>query len=528
MIEFNSSFKYDFIEFIKTKQSYSKNCQGRYFRYLKDFDLYVIKQGYNKSVLTQAIVMGWYPQRINESLNLWQHRLVPLRQFGLWSLRKGCNSFIVPSTNTAVWHVSSSLIGPFASRIRKFLATFPQTTSASYSYFTSLAYFDNFCKNKIQNNKSNIKLNKYLVETWYESLSDKTNRLIHNRINALRLFAYWLIDQGEIAYIPTIIKKGNAKKTREFKSCFSNQLNEYIKLKHNSGCNYKTSINILHNFDNHCELRKYNEAFITKEIMEEWAKKRITENFNSQIDRIQKVNSFSKYLRKLGLDSYVIKHKLKKNKPLVHVFSDEEIICLFKQIDNLENSKPWLAYTYPVILRIIYLCGLRINEACNLKVSDFNIEKKTLFVKAGKNNRDRELLLSDGASQLLILFNKKVSNYFINRDWLFIGESRNRHVTAETVRNKFNLAWSRTNLNTIVDKKPTVHCLRHTFIVNTIRKWLEEDYDVNTLYPYLSKYLGHKSIEGTQYYFHFLYCHYSEVLKKMEFTNSMIPEVYNE
>jgi integrase len=527
MIKFNSPFKEKFLQFIKTKALTSSNCQGRYWKYLKDFDSYVVQQGFNQSVLTELLVMGWYPQRPNESLNLWQHRLVPLRRFGIWDLSKGNECFKVPGTGTTVWKGPSTLSGPFASRIRMFLSTFTKKTRKVYKYFTSLAYFDNYCKDIINDN-SNIQLTKNLVEGWYKTILNNSEKTILSRMYALRLFAYWLIEQGEFAYINCNSTKTKRNKKRIFKSCFACKLKDFIKFKQNSGYIYKSSITILHNFDNFCVTNNFNDKTITKKIMDLWSKKRSTENYKSQLDRIQKVNVFSKHLRSLGYDSYVLAFNQSKNKALVHVLSDEEMISIYKQIDIIKNNKPWLNYTYPVILRLIYFCGLRISEACNVQVQDFDCENNKLTIKGGKNNRDRELLLSDDVIHLLKVYDKKLSRYFPTRLWFFTGENILRHVTAQSVRIKFNLAWNKTPFNKKVEKKPTVHCLRHTYIVNTIRRWMEENKDVNTLYPYLSKYLGHKSIKGTQYYFQFLSCHYPMVLKKLEFTNFIIPEVYHE
>jgi len=46
-----------------------------------------------------------------------------------------------------------------------------------------------------------------------------------------------------------------------------------------------------------------------------------------------------------------------------------------------------------LLFSLAYGCGLRLNEALNLRIRDFELEKGLLFVRAGKGNKDRSLPL---------------------------------------------------------------------------------------------------------------------------------------
>lgn len=50
------------------------------------------------------------------------------------------------------------------------------------------------------------------------------------------------------------------------------------------------------------------------------------------------------------------------------------------------------------------------------------------------------------------------------------------------------------------DDGPTVHSLRHSFAVHNLVRWGEENKDVSTLLPYLSAYMGHENLLGTERY----------------------------
>ena len=48
--------------------------------------------------------------------------------------------------------------------------------------------------------------------------------------------------------------------------------------------------------------------------------------------------------------------------------------------------------------------------------------------------------------------------------------------------------------------QPRLHDLRHTFAVHRLTSWYRQGADVQKLLPYLSTYLGHASLRGTQVY----------------------------
>jgi len=179
--------------------------------------------------------MGWYPQREGESLNLWQHRLVPLRHFARWAIALGMNSFVVPGTGKAVWHTPGSLNGPFSSRILGFLDGYGKDEPKAYGYFTSLAYFDSFCRNNACKSVSKVELSKDLVKQWLGKLRSEKCKRLKQRVCTLRYFAYWLIEQGEKAYICPIHMNHATGKQKEFSGCFSEALQGFVDYKKNAG-----------------------------------------------------------------------------------------------------------------------------------------------------------------------------------------------------------------------------------------------------------------------------------------------------
>lgn len=73
----------------------------------------------------------------------------------------------------------------------------------------------------------------------------------------------------------------------------------------------------------------------------------------------------------------------KKPKRMPTVLTHEEANLI---LDNL-NGQYWL------LSALLYGCGLRINEALNLRIKDLNFENQTIYIFRGKGAKDRYTLL---------------------------------------------------------------------------------------------------------------------------------------
>lgn len=85
--------------------------------------------------------------------------------------------------------------------------------------------------------------------------------------------------------------------------------------------------------------------------------------------------------------------------------------------------------------------------------------------------------------------------------WLFPSLDTSRHMS-EAVSVRFSQFWKETKYSGMCEKAPTLHSLRHTYVVIRMNQWMEAGVDLNVIMPYLSRQLGHTSINETFYYYH--------------------------
>lgn len=172
---------------------------------------------------------------------------------------------------------------------------------------------------------------------------------------------------------------------------------------------------------------------------------------------------------------------------------------------SLRSGPPWSetarllrAVADPVcraVLCVIAAAGLRISEACALRVEDVQTERDAagrkldhgvLFVRDGKGGNERFAPLSP----TLLSWLRRYFAVVRPLGYLFPNQSRTEHIDPKMVRSELLDACSRAGL----EKHVTPHQLRHCFATTM----LERDVDL----PTLQAALGHRRLSTTAGYIH--------------------------
>ena len=168
--------------------------------------------------------------------------------------------------------------------------------------------------------------------------------------------------------------------------------------------------------------------------------------------------------------------RAKKPQKLPTVFSEEEIIKLIGEIENLKHKS---------VLYLIYSAGLRISESVNMKIADIDSKRNLINVRGAKGKKDRTTLLS----QKLLIMLREYYKQYRPKEYLFEGETGGQY-SVKSIQNVFNRALKRSGIR----KKATVHSLRHSFATHL----LEHGTDLR----YIQQLLGHNSSKTTEIYTH--------------------------
>jgi len=162
-------------------------------------------------------------------------------------------------------------------------------------------------------------------------------------------------------------------------------------------------------------------------------------------------------------------------KTLPDVMSLDEVLRLLEGVKLYKNR---------VTLTLMYGAGLRITEACALRVSDIDSKRMVIHVRKGKGRKDRYVMLPKMVLELL----RKYWRMAKPKDYLFPGQKKGRHITPQNIRREFHNGRRAAGIS----ERFHPHSLRHSFATHLVDSGVDLEV-VQAL-------LGHSNISTTSIY----------------------------
>ncbi len=315
---------------------------------------------------------------------------------------------------------------------------------------------------------------------------------------------------------------------KRFNSQLAPYIAGFITQKQASGFIYGYESYILGFFDRFCIEHDYNSGTLTREMVMQWAIQRPTESKNYRNQRVSFVRQLAFYMHSLGMNPYIPQHFESEPRAIPHIFSRDELVDFFKVVDDFTpcQSSFWrLSLSYRVMFRLFYCCGLRLSEVCYLRRRCVDLKSGVIRVLQSKGDKDRLVYLADDVSEMCHDYDRCIKVIIPDREWFFPGRCSTKPFGKTAIDKKFEEFWSQTCFAGKIDRKPTIHGLRHTFVVDKMNEWMLSGIDADAMMPYLSRYLGHSSIQDTQYYFHTIEQAFPVIRRCDAMSKSVIPEV---
>ena len=176
-------------------------------------------------------------------------------------------------------------------------------------------------------------------------------------------------------------------------------------------------------------------------------------------------------------------------------FTQAEIKELQSHITDIYPNLPFaLRETKQEQLKLIfalyYGCGLRRTEGYNLTFDSIDFEKKTIFVKQGKNYKDRIVPMNTGVY-------KALEHYIYNfRHLQKLPHKRLFVHTTGKLNESLQHLQSQCETESIKTKRLTLHILRHSIATHLLQNGMSIEQ--------IGRFLGHSSLDSTQIYTHLI------------------------
>ena len=213
----------------------------------------------------------------------------------------------------------------------------------------------------------------------------------------------------------------------------------------------------------------------------------------------QSLKKFQEYLRKhhqIDIRVSLEREKSSTTKQR-NILSVTEIKSLFKATDYSHVLYRFRA-RHKALLACLYSCGMRRNETLNLQLCDVLFDKRRIYVRKGKNYKERFVpitayhlqILEDYMYQARLEFKKSSQSKYV-----FVTE-KSIKMGGFALENDLKQMLLATIHTTMIHKHITPHALRHSIATHLLQAGMGiED---------IQQFLGHSSLESTQMYTHIL------------------------
>jgi integrase/recombinase XerD len=183
-----------------------------------------------------------------------------------------------------------------------------------------------------------------------------------------------------------------------------------------------------------------------------------------------------------------------------YLYSDADVRVLVAAAAGLPRRLS--AATYPALVSLLAVTGMRVGEAIALDTGDFDDAAGVLTVRAGKFGKSRLLPLHPTAATGLAQYLRTRHRLRPSpgSGALFLSSTGTR-LSYNPVHRTFRRLTAQAGLDArSATCRPRLHDLRHSFAVATVLDWYRRGQDVPALLPRLATYLGHADPKHTYWY----------------------------
>lgn len=317
-----------------------------------------------------------------------------------------------------------------------------------------------------------------------------------------------------------------------FASCFAGEMERFLQIRAASLKERTITVNRrqLKSFDSY--LAGEDIHSITKEAVDGWIAG-LHGSESTIVHAVCTIRIFIEHLASSGKDMYIPSVPKQHDSYIPYIFTEEESTRILEITDSYphrwNNTVPHMRIMLPVIIRIALCCGMRLSEAVGLKRRDFHSDTGVFIVENGKNRKSRIVPMHESLTELLVRYCLAVGLPSDPEAWLFPDKDSSMHIDAVKIYGRFVRILEKAGIvipKGKYERGPCFHCLRHTFVLRSFKQLEAMGVAADNAVPYLSIYLGHNNLRGTERYMKFNNDMFLDEFQRFaSFTESVFPEV---
>ena len=208
---------------------------------------------------------------------------------------------------------------------------------------------------------------------------------------------------------------------------------------------------------------------------------------NSLRTHLTNLRRFARYLRESGNESFDVSIQITgKLQHIKEIFTRAEIAALYEA-----TGSDTLGLRDRAILAVYYGCGLRRSEGLSLDVKDVLLDRNLLYVRKGKNYKERYVPMKAGVREDLKSYIENARPILLKQSThaLFLTQYGTR-IIGQTMIERLQQLKEKAG----IDKDAALHSLRHSIATHLLQSGMALEK--------IKQFLGHNSLESTQIYTH--------------------------
>jgi integrase/recombinase XerD len=280
-----------------------------------------------------------------------------------------------------------------------------------------------------------------------------------------------------------------------------------VRLKRALGRRYVATSRLLHQFHRFAQHYLRNSSSVRlDELVKAWLVRAGTRKPTTTASQFSAIRELCRYRRRGDPRGYVPERSLAPRrgpKFVPYLLSGTEVRALLSAARR-HPGKKFGGQMLHLLLVILYCTGLRLGEALRLQLPDVDLRARTFLIRESKG---KTRIVPFGAD-----LGRLIRSYLRQRARLaqpataahtLLLRLDGRALLTNSTSNLIRKLWRRLGVKPPRGRLgPRPYDLRHAFAVHRLTRWYAQGVDLHARLPWLSAYLGHENLLGTEAYLH--------------------------
>lgn len=291
-----------------------------------------------------------------------------------------------------------------------------------------------------------------------------------------------------------------------FSSRLAQYLSDYLALRRSLGYEMRNYLFVLRQFDRVVVAGTHSSGPVSRDLIEAYLRSLAHLQPITRRLRFSMIREFLLYLCRFQPATFVPDRSMApaRSAPRTpYIFTEGEIWKLIRAAYRYPSGyrcRRWLLF--PTLFGLLYVTGMRVSEALQLKLEDLDLRERILHIRKAKFHKARLVPFAESTCVSLKRYLTARAERGHSTEagtHLFVNDRGNR-LSYSGVLKAFHLSARMAGIEGKVRPIPRIHDLRHTAAVRRLSLWYREGKNVPALLPVLSTFLGHSSVSGTAIY----------------------------